>query len=307
MSRITHTVSKSLTFFDSDIADLSKFVLHVDLSSLDTLEEKNLVKHTTSSPSISSVSTTSYPPTMTAASPAQHQLASYSIDKIPAYTSQTFTSPTSTTPLSATGYHSNGNQPPYYGNGVSTYGRPSQYSYNDPRYNSQYGNGYSQMPPQLPPMQHMEPIRSGSTAGMEPRSSNMYTRNLIGSLSSSAFKLQDLEDQVGLWFVFQDLSIRTEGWFRLKMTFFDIGDHESSDDVSTAKLATIAPMLACIYSKPFKVYSAKRFPGVVESTDLSRKFANQGIKIPIRKDTGAGGKRKHHDDSDGEDEHDEDD
>jgi hypothetical protein len=32
------------------------------------------------------------------------------------------------------------------------------------------------------------------------------------------------------------------------------------------------------------VYSAKRFPGVVESTALSKCFATQGIKIPIRKD-----------------------
>jgi hypothetical protein len=32
------------------------------------------------------------------------------------------------------------------------------------------------------------------------------------------------------------------------------------------------------------VYSAKKFPGVIESTDLSKAFASQGIKIPIRKD-----------------------
>ena len=32
------------------------------------------------------------------------------------------------------------------------------------------------------------------------------------------------------------------------------------------------------------MYSAKKFPGVVESTILSKCFATQGIKIPIRKD-----------------------
>jgi hypothetical protein len=32
------------------------------------------------------------------------------------------------------------------------------------------------------------------------------------------------------------------------------------------------------------VYSAKKFPGVIESTPLSKCFAGQGIKIPIRKD-----------------------
>ena len=45
-----------------------------------------------------------------------------------------------------------------------------------------------------------------------------------------------------------------------------------------------APVLAWTFSKPFQVYSAKKFPGVIESTHLSKKFADQGIKIPIRKE-----------------------
>jgi len=44
------------------------------------------------------------------------------------------------------------------------------------------------------------------------------------------------------------------------------------------------PILSYIFSQPFQVYSAKKFPGVIESTPLSKKFAHQGIKIPIRKD-----------------------
>jgi Velvet factor len=51
-----------------------------------------------------------------------------------------------------------------------------------------------------------------------------------------------------------------------------------------------APVLASCFSAPFVVYSAKKFPGVVESTDLSKCFATQGIKIPIRKDGPGGGK-----------------
>lgn len=45
-----------------------------------------------------------------------------------------------------------------------------------------------------------------------------------------------------------------------------------------------APILAWVFSDIFQVYSAKKFPGVIESTDLSKCFAAQGIKIPIRKD-----------------------
>lgn len=45
-----------------------------------------------------------------------------------------------------------------------------------------------------------------------------------------------------------------------------------------------APVLASVFSDVFQVYSAKKFPGVCESTQLSKCFATQGIKIPIRKE-----------------------
>jgi hypothetical protein len=44
--------------------------------------------------------------------------------------------------------------------------------------------------------------------------SGMFTRNLIGSLAASAFRLQDTIDKIGIWFILQDLSVRTEGCFR---------------------------------------------------------------------------------------------
>lgn len=47
-----------------------------------------------------------------------------------------------------------------------------------------------------------------------PQSHGMYTRNLIGSLTVNAFTLTDTDDNVGHWFVLQDLSVRTEGVFR---------------------------------------------------------------------------------------------
>jgi len=64
--------------------------------------------------------------------------------------------------------------------------------------------------------------------------------------------------------------------------------------LSTAKSKVICTAM----SEPFKVYSAKKFPGMCESTELSKKFAEQGIRIPVRhsaeknadgaKDTGQG-------------------
>lgn len=42
----------------------------------------------------------------------------------------------------------------------------------------------------------------------------MFTRNLIGNLSASACRLEDTNKKIGIWFVLQDLSVRTEGLFR---------------------------------------------------------------------------------------------
>ena len=100
---------------------------------------------------------------------------------------------------------------------------------------------------------------------------NGFTRNLIGSLAVNAFKLNDDQGKLGLWFVLQDLSVRTEGEFRLRYSLVDVGSFR-------------APVLATTDSDTFKVFSAKKFPGMIPSTPLSKVFAGQGIKIPIRKD-----------------------
>ncbi|RCH84006.1 Velvet complex subunit 2 [Rhizopus azygosporus] len=46
-------------------------------------------------------------------------------------------------------------------------------------------------------------------------------------------------------------------------------------------------IVAQVFSDPFTVYSAKKFPGMTESTELSKIFAKQGLKIPIRNDVRA--------------------
>jgi Velvet factor len=44
-------------------------------------------------------------------------------------------------------------------------------------------------------------------------------------------------------------------------------------------------VLATIMSDVFEVYSAKKFPGMLESSELSKKFAGQGVRIPVRHTT----------------------
>ncbi|KAM3579379.1 hypothetical protein VKS41_008238 [Umbelopsis sp. WA50703] len=103
------------------------------------------------------------------------------------------------------------------------------------------------------------------------------TRVLMGSLVSSPSLLKNPEGQQGLYFAFPDLSIRTEGRYTLKFSLIKL---TSNDFITDAK----ANVIAQVFSDPFTVYSAKKFPGMTESTELSKAFARQGLKIPIRND-----------------------
>ena len=67
------------------------------------------------------------------------------------------------------------------------------------------------------------------------------------------------------------------------MNFVNVGRSGSPSGPSQLNTGS-APILASSFSSVFQVFSAKKFPGVIESTALSKCFATQGIKIPIRKD-----------------------
>ncbi|KAI9323443.1 velvet factor [Dichotomocladium elegans] len=104
-----------------------------------------------------------------------------------------------------------------------------------------------------------------------------YTRVLMGSLVSSPSLLKNPEGEQGLYFAFPDLSIRTEGQYTLRFSLMKLS---STDFQPGAK----SKILCQTFSNPFTVYSAKKFPGMTESTELSKTFAKQGLKIPIRND-----------------------
>ncbi|RGB42007.1 velvet factor-domain-containing protein [Rhizophagus diaphanus] len=96
------------------------------------------------------------------------------------------------------------------------------------------------------------------------------TRSTTGSVVSSLYHLKDIDNSDAGFFVFPDLSVRMEGTYRLKLSLFEIIGREVYHCKS-------------IFSDIFIVYSAKRFPGMEESTFLSRSFADQGLKIRIRR------------------------
>ncbi|KAN0065637.1 hypothetical protein ACQY0O_000766 [Thecaphora frezii] len=117
------------------------------------------------------------------------------------------------------------------------------------------------------------------------------TRYTSGSCVSCLYHLKDIDGSHQGFFVFPDLSIRVEGVYRLKLCLFETIGHTVHHCKS-------------IYSAPFNVYTAKRFPGMEESTPLSKSFADQGLKVRVRKQPRMrrrGSKRKDGSRSDGSD------
>jgi len=219
--------------------DTAFFVLTVDLWSADGKREVNLVRHSATSPSISAATSSSYPPrpptppyqpngssAPNSAHPfsMQHQQWNHGHQLPP---QQSPTQPA---------------HPAQYGFGVGNsnyhlYRTPQplppppqpQYQQAQPQYHphQQYppqhqqqayytapsANGmayYTQQPPAQGPL--LTPDQMQPQGGQQP--AGMFTRNLIGSLCVSAFKLTDCDAQTGVWFILQDLSVRTEGTFR---------------------------------------------------------------------------------------------
>jgi len=96
---------------------------------------------------------------------------------------------------------------------------------------------------------------------------------LAGSLVSSLHRLKDNDNTEGAFFVFGDLSIRVQGRFRIRFTLFDLRKEERE-----------VVSLGYITSEPFSVVAQKDFRGLEESTPLSRCFADQGVRMRLRKE-----------------------
>lgn len=93
--------------------------------------------------------------------------------------------------------------------------------------------------------------------------------NLVGALHQPVTRLRDESGKAGLYTIFHDLSVRAEGDYRLQMRCFSL---EMGG----------AGSLATAVTDPFHSFSAKRFPGMCDPTSLSRCFAKQGVRIPVR-------------------------
>lgn len=101
------------------------------------------------------------------------------------------------------------------------------------------------------------------------------------------------------YFIFQDLSIRHEGKYRLVFNLFETLKDPQDDDVQDGLEHASFPSAAHVTgrievkSKIFTVYSAKKFPGLASSTELSKTLADQGCRVRIRRDVRQKKKEKH--------------
>ena len=89
------------------------------------------------------------------------------------------------------------------------------------------------------------------------------------------------------YFIFPDLSVRHEGQYRLTFVLFEALKDPQDADLNSPnnEVAGSHYHNRCeVQTAAFHVYSAKKFPGLTESTLLSRVVADQGCRVRIRRD-----------------------
>ncbi|KZT06394.1 uncharacterized protein LAESUDRAFT_175547 [Laetiporus sulphureus 93-53] len=153
--------------------------------------------------------------------------------------------------------------------------------------------GYPQAPytQQPPPGSHYHDAQYAQEptppSNMPPLPRHTYTRTLVGPLSANACSLVDEHRKPGIFFLFQDLSVRTEGTFRLRLRLMNVGAPPAPEGRASRIHTGVSPVLAQTFTEPFVVFSAKRFPGVPDTTALSIALGSQGQKLPLRNRNGS--------------------
>jgi hypothetical protein len=97
------------------------------------------------------------------------------------------------------------------------------------------------------------------------------------------------------YFIFPDLSVRHEGKYKLSFNLYEQTKHQNDTDAEPSNEQKPNPAGIAspdssfdwrleVKSAQFTVFSAKKFPGLAESTNLSRTIAEQGCRVRIRRD-----------------------
>jgi hypothetical protein len=98
---------------------------------------------------------------------------------------------------------------------------------------------------------------------------------LTGTLVSSLYCLKDSDNRTGGFCIFGDLTVKEPGNYFLEFILMEMRMAERS----CVALAThFSPMLV--------VHDSKHYPGLEESTFITRSFSDQGVRLRLRKDSG---------------------
>lgn len=95
--------------------------------------------------------------------------------------------------------------------------------------------------------------------------------SLAGTLVSSLHRLKDTDNKDGAFFIFGDLSVKIEGSFQLQFSLYEMEDN-------------VCNYIKSVRCAPFTVHSTKQWPGMMESTSLTRCFSDQGVRLRVRKE-----------------------
>ncbi|KAI3554622.1 hypothetical protein CPAR01_12400 [Colletotrichum paranaense] len=97
-------------------------------------------------------------------------------------------------------------------------------------------------------------------------------KGLVGSTVSSLQKYKSIDGQDEGYFVFPDLSVKMEGFFKLRFALYNMKGGE-------------VYFMTEMESHGFQVHTARSYPGMSSSTDLTRHLSDQGCRLRIRKDS----------------------
>ncbi|KAK1750009.1 velvet factor-domain-containing protein [Echria macrotheca] len=117
---------------------------------------------------------------------------------------------------------------------------------------------------------------------------------ILTGMPVSGMAYLDRPQEAG-YFLFPDLSVRHEGRYRLTFNLYEETKEDEDKDLDAPDSKPGIPGISSatggsfdfrmeVKSQDFVVYSAKKFPGLTESTALSRVVAEQGCRVRIRRD-----------------------
>lgn len=115
----------------------------------------------------------------------------------------------------------------------------------------------------------------------QPRNAPAVNPPILTGVPASGMAYLDRPKEAG-YFIFPDLSVRHEGIYVLNFSLYESTRHQADLDPTDVECGVDFRM--SVKTRPFQVFSAKKFPGLEQSTPLSIMVAEQGCRVRIRRE-----------------------